>query len=229
MADKFELLLQDRTAEGKAVKRLRHEGIIPGVIYGKNIKAKSVQAGEVPMLKAYFESSKGRPVSLVIGKQKHLAMIKSADFDPAQRRLRHLAFHVIKQNEKVEAAIPLVIVGEGETPAQKAGLLVMTTIDKVLVEALPKNLPESIKIDGSQLESVGQQITVADLDVPNGVTMLTDSEQVVAMVHDPEALQAANEAAGGEPEPEEEKSAEQIESETESKTETEESKSEAKE
>lgn len=215
MADKFELLLQERVAQGKAAKKLRKNGIVPGVMYGKDIKAKSVQGDEVMMQKAYSVSGKNRPVSLAIGKQKHLAMIKSADFDPAKHKLRHLAFHVIKQNEKVEADVPVVIVGDGETPAEKAGLVVMTTIDKVQVEALPKNLPENIGIDGNKLESVGQQVVVADLDVPNGVTVLTDPEQVVATVYEPEALQAANEAAGGEPEPEEEKSAEQIESESE--------------
>lgn len=221
MADKIELNLQDRTVEGRAVKKLRLSGYIPGVIYGQGVEAKSVMGEEVPMIKAYKAVGKSHPVELIIGKQKHLAMIKTADFDPAKHKLRHLAFHVIKQNEKVETEVPIVIVGLGETPAEKAGLIVLTTIDKVQIAALPKNLPQGLEVDGNKFEAVGDHATVADLTAPHGVTVLSDLDQVVATVYEPSALQAANEAAGGEAEEETIETEEAAEAKEESKVETE--------
>lgn len=200
MTDKIELTLQERTVHGKAVKALRKQGLVPAVLYGHDYPAHSVMAAQVPMTKAYRTAGKHHPVELRLGRQKHLAMIKSADIDPAKHNLRHLAFHVIQQNETVETEVPIVIEGSGETAAEKAGLVVLTTIDSVQIEALPANLPDNLQAPGDKLVEIGDHLTVADLKVPSGVRVLSEPGQIVATVYEPSALQAANDAAGGEAE-----------------------------
>jgi large subunit ribosomal protein L25 len=127
-------------------------------------------------------------------------MIKTTDFDPVKRGLRHVAFHVVKQNEEVETEIPVVVLGVGETPAEKAGLVVLTGATEVEVKALPNSLPDQLEVDGQKLAEVGDNLTVADIKAPKGVTILSDPELVVASTYEPSALQAANEAAGGDAE-----------------------------
>lgn len=202
MRDKIELTVQDRDIVGKKVSTLRKQGLVPAVMYGQDFAAKSVMAEEVPITKAVARAGRHQPVEIMTGKTKHLAMIMDTDFDPVKRKLRHVAFHVIDQNEEVEASIPVVVSGEGETPAEKAGLVVLTTIDSVEVKSLPNNLPDKLEVPGEKLTEVGDHATVSDIIVPKGVTVTSDPEQIIATVYEPSALQAANEAVGGEVETE---------------------------
>lgn len=202
MGDKVELTVEARTLQGKAVKKLRKDGYTPAVVYGHDFEAQSVMAPEMAMAKVYRIAGKHQPVELHVGDKKRLAMIKSADIDPVKHQLRHLAFHVVKQNEKVTTEVPIIIEGTGETPAEKAGLVVLTTIETVEVEALPRDLPDSLAAPGERLAEVNDHLTIADLKVPEGVAVLSEPEQVIATVYEPSALQAANEAAGGDAEEE---------------------------
>lgn len=201
MGEKFELTVQKRTVTGKKVANLRRDGMVPAVVYGNDFAAQSVMAQEVPITKAVKTAGKHQPVELDIDGAKRLAMIKTTDFDPVKRKLRHVAFHVVNQNEEVETMVPVVIAGIGETAAEKAGLVVLTTIDEVEVKALPNALPDQLEVPGEKLTGVSDHVTVADIVVPKGVTIMSDPEQIVATVYEPSALQAANEAAGGEAEP----------------------------
>lgn len=200
MGDKIELTLEDRVITGKAVRALRREGFVPGVMYGPEFEPKPVMAPQLAMAKAFKVAGRHQPVEVHLGDDKRLAMIKSADLDPVKRTLRHVSFHVIRQNEKITTEVPLAIELSGETPAEKAGFVVLTTIDTIEIEALPKDLPEAVKLPGEKLVEVGDHLTVADVVVPKGVTVLSDPAQVVATVYEPSALQAANEAAGGDAE-----------------------------
>jgi large subunit ribosomal protein L25 len=200
MGEQVELTVEQRTVQGKAVKALRRQGIVPAVVYGADDAAQSVMAPYVNMAKAYKLAGKRQPVELLLGKTKRLAMIKSADFDPIKHELRHLAFHVINRNERVTAEVPVVVSGEGETPAERAGLVVLKTIESVEISALPSDLPDSIVAPGEKLIEIGDRLTVGDLKAPKGVTVMTDPAQVLATVYEPSALAAANAAAGGDAE-----------------------------
>ena len=201
MGEKVELTVTLRDITGKKVAGLRKGGLVPAVVYGHDFPAQSVMADSVPMTKAVHRAGKHHPVELTIGDKKRLAMIKSTDFDPVKRTVRHVAFHVVKQNEEVETEVPVVVAGAGETPAEKAGLVVLTGTDTVEVKALPNNLPDQLEVPGDKLVEVGDRLTVADIKAPDGVTIMSDLELVVATAYEPSALQAANEAAGGEAEP----------------------------
>lgn len=197
MGGKIELKIEDRTVEGKAVKKLRREGLVPAVIYGADIEPKSIMARKMPLTKAFMQAGKHHPIELLLGDKKHLAMVKTVDVDPVKHELRHLAFHVIKQNQKVEAVVPIVIDGGGESPAERMGLVILKAIETVEVEALPNDLPDSIEAPGEKLAATGDHLTMVDLKMPKGVVLKSDPSQVIASVYDPSALEAANEAAGG--------------------------------
>jgi large subunit ribosomal protein L25 len=193
--DTITLQLTERTELGKAVKALRKTGMIPANIYERGQASVPVTVGFVEMNKIYQQAGKHHPIELTVGSKKHLAMIKDVDVDPVKGKIRHIAFHAINKNETVVAEIPVRV--DGDVPAERASLLVLHTLDTVEVEALPANLPDELTVDGTKLVEVGDKLSVADIVVPNGVTILTEPEQTIAVVEEPKdqiAEAAAEEA-----------------------------------
>lgn len=175
--------LEERKVVGKAIKGLRAEGLVPAVVHNHGQPSIYVMAPELELEKIYEAAGKHHPLNLEIGDQKHLVLIKDAHYHPVKRQLQHVVFQAIRRDEKVEAEVPIHL--EGEIPAEKAGLQVLHHLDHVEVEALPASLPDSLVVDMSVLAEIGDKITVADLKIPEGVTILTDPEQSIAVVVEP--------------------------------------------
>lgn len=194
------LKLDERTVVGKKAARLRQEGLVPSVVYGGKADPITTQSPSVETTKVAQAAGKHSPVHLTIDGKKKLAIIKSIDFDPVKHSVRHIAFHTIKQNEKIVTEVPIVLVGEGESEAEKAGLVVLQAIEKIEVRAIPANLPESLELSVRGLATDEDKLTVADLVLPEGVEfadMEQDMDLVIVNVYEPSALQAANDAAAG--------------------------------
>lgn len=192
--------LQERTVLGKGLNALRREGMVPGVIHNHGDSSVHVMAPELELTKVYTAAGKHHPLELNVGEQKYLALIKDAHFNPVKRQLEHVVFQAIKRNEKVEAEVPIRL--EGEVPAEKIGLMILHQLDSVQVEAFPRNLPDELKVDATKLAELHDKITVADLELPEGVTILTEEDHPIATVVETRA-QVAEEAATEELTPEE--------------------------
>jgi len=190
--DTISLKVAKRTEMGKAAKRLRKSGVTPGNVYERGQESVAVSAPSNDMAKVYEQAGKHHPVELDVDGKKHLVMIKDVDLDPVKGNVRHIAFHAVNRNETVEAEVPVRL--DGEIPAEKISLMVLHTLDTVQVEALPSNLPDELLIDASVLNEVGDKVSVADIKVPQGVTILTDLEQTVAVVEEPKDQIAAADA-----------------------------------
>ena len=197
MGDKVVLSVEEREILGKKVKQLRKQGYVPAVMYGSDMKAKPIMAQAQDAARAWHKAGKHQPVEVAVGKTKKLAMIKSADLDPVKRSLRHLSLHVVKQNEKVETEVAIRIANEGETEAEKAGLVILQTTEMVPIAALPKNLPDFLEVGSEKLAAAGDHVTIADIVPVEGVEILAEPEQLIATVYEPAALAAQNEAAAG--------------------------------
>ena len=198
--NEISLALDERTAEGKQVKKLRAAGFVPSVVYGGTGVPVSTQSPFVETAKVVQAAGKHSPVHLTLGGKKKLAIIKNVDIDPVKHLVRHVAFHTIKQNEKIVTEVPIHLFGIGESAAEKAGLVVLQAIEHVEIRALPANLPEALEISIIDLASDEDKLTLGDIKLPEGVEFADheqDLELVVANVYEPSALQAANDAAGG--------------------------------
>lgn len=194
------LKLDERTLEGKKVAKLRHEGFIPSIVYGGQSEPILAQSPAVETTKLVRTAGKHTPINLIIGGKKKLAIIKDIDIDPIRHELRHVAFHTIKQNDIISAEVPIVLIGEGESIAEKAGLVILQAIEQIEVKAKPADLPESIELSIVNLATDDDKLTVADIKLPGGVEfadMEQDMDLAIASVYEPSALQAANDAAGG--------------------------------
>lgn len=220
MGDKISLKVDPREVHGKKVKTLRRQGLTPGVVYGPDMEATPIQADEVEVRKVVAKAGRHTPVNLT-GSKRRIAMIKSVDIDPARHgHIRHVAFHAVKADEPVVAEVPIRLVGEGESAAEKAGLIVLQALDHIEVKALPMDLPEALEVSILDLAENGDRVTIGDIKLPAGVEIVerddgredeqadedeekqTIMDLVIANVYEPSALAAANEAAGGDAEDE---------------------------
>lgn len=203
MAEKITLNLQPRTVSGKQIKHLRKEGFVPGVVYGSDTEATNVQAPYNEMEKVVHRAGKHHIVEATVDGAAKTVLIKSIDIDPVKHRVRHVAFHAVNRNEKVTTQIPIALTGEGESPAERAGLVILQAIENIEVQALPADLPDNLELSVLELAEAGERLTVGDIVLPRGVEFMHPEdvlELVVANVYEPSALQAANDAAGGDAE-----------------------------
>lgn len=194
------LELEKRDAVGKGLNALRNEGTIPAVIHNHGKESIVVMAPTIAMNKVYQQAGKTQPVNLKVGKETYLAIIKDADFDPKKNLLRHVVFNAVRQDQPVEAQVPIVLDGE-EIPAEKAGLLVIPTLEHVTIEALPRDLIDSLSVDVTKLAEIGDKLHVSDIVVPSGVTIKEEPEQTIVVVEQPKAQmseEAAEESEEGE-------------------------------
>ena len=216
MGDKINLKLDVRTVHGKKVAKLRADGIMPVVVYGAGMEPYAAQASIQEVEKVVKAAGKHSPVHLALDDKKKIAMVKELSFDPAKNRINHVAFHAVNQNKPIEAEVPVRLVGEGESEAEKAGLIILQNIDSLEVKALPLEMPDALEIDIRHLKEAGERVLVGDIKLPANVELVEhddgrdeadeDEEKPsildlqVASVWEPGALQAANEATAGDAE-----------------------------
>lgn len=193
MAEEILMELQERTVLRKGLRKLRDAGQVPAVIHDHGKPSLHVAGDFLKLSKMYAQAGKHHPVQLKVGGKQQLALIKDVDYEPAKHQMRHVVFQAIKQDEKVTAEIPIVL--QGEVPAERVSLMVITSLDTVEVEALPRDLPDQLSVDASVLAEVGDKIHVSDITAPEGVTILTEPETTIATVEMPKDQIAEADAA----------------------------------
>ena len=160
--NEFSLKLDTRTASGKKVAGLRREGQVPSVVYGGQDIPVSTQSAIVETTKVVHAAGKHSPVTITINGKKQLAIIKTIDIDPVKHNILHLAFHTINRNDIITTEVPIVLIGEGESAAEKAGLIILQAIERIEVKGKPAALPESIELSIVKLAEAEERLTVAD-------------------------------------------------------------------
>ncbi len=195
--EEITLTLTKRDTVGKGLNHLRRDGQIPAVIHNHGKDSIIVSGPQIEVVKAYQQAGKHHPITLQVEKDKYLTIIKDVDFEPKKHQLRHVVFNAINQNEKVEAEVPIVFEGD-EIPAEKIGLIVLKPLDHVVIEALPKDLIDSITVDITVLAELGDKLHISDLKIPEGVTIKNEPEQTIAAVEQPRAALAEESEEEGE-------------------------------
>lgn len=196
MGDKITLNVEKREATGKQAAKLRREGLVPAVVYGSKFDPTNVQLAQQEARTLVARAGRHTPVELTIGSKKTMALIKSVDYVPARSDITHLSFQAVRADEVVTTDVPLILAGAEESPAAKAGLIILPTIEDIEIRAKTADLPEKLELDASGLTEHGDKLTLADVVLPRGVEMTEDDlDIVVASVYEPAALEAKNAAA----------------------------------
>lgn len=184
--DKKLLSAEERKISGRKVKNLRKLGIIPGNISGKKVKSEAVQVVLKDFEKIYKEVGETGLVDLKVGAKVHPVLIHNLQLNPVSEAPVHVDFLEVDLKEKVEASVPVEIVGE--SPAEKQGIgTVVQYVNEIKVEALPTDLPEKFTVDTSELSEVDQAVYVKDLKADRSkVDIKTGGDEIVVKVEPPQ-------------------------------------------
>ena len=186
MAQQVKLKAQKRTVIGRnAIKKIKSEGLVPGVIYGSQAEpmALQVEGRELTNVLAHA-SSEHVLVELEIadGSQSttRLALIQEVQHHPLKRQLLHVDFHAVSATEKITSEVPIEAVGEPLGVRTFGGLLEYS-LRSLEVECFPQDLPDIVRIDVTNL-NIGESLHVRDIPLPSGVEALTDGDLTVVSV-----------------------------------------------
>ena len=187
MSEFIELAVVPRDRIAKASRKLAHMGQVPAVLYGAGHESESlaIDRHELERLLSH-EGVRSLVLHVKIEGRKTPvnAMVKAIQTEPVKGTPMHVDLLAVNMNVAVNTAVTLHFVGEA--PGVKAGGILNENHTHVNVEALPGDLPEVVDVDISSLE-VGDSLTFADLDVPQGVTITDDPEELVVSVTAPKA------------------------------------------
>ena len=197
------LTAQPRTVIGKKVKALRRTGVTPLHLYGPGIDSLSLQADTRTLIRTLTEAGRSRPIEVQVedGGGRHLAFVRDIQFHGVSGEVLHVDLLRVDVEATTRVAVPVVLQGEAPAVRLKGGSLIQG-LHTVLVEAKPLEVPEVISVDVAALEEFDNVLRVADISVAEGITVLTDADQMVAHVTPPvgEAALEAEEATAAEPE-----------------------------
>jgi len=180
-----------RKEVGKKVKKLRQKNMIPAVLYGPKMKkALSLELDYGVFEKVYKEAGESSLISLDIEgeSKKSLVLIHEIQRDPLTNKISHVDFYQAPLEEKIVVKIPIVL--EGTSPAVKElGGTLVKYISETEVKSFPQNLPKEIKINVESLKRFEDNIKISDLELPEGVEIERDGQEIVASVLPPEKVE----------------------------------------
>ncbi len=181
--EKHKLNAVIRTITGRKAKKLRDEGWILANVFGKDIKSTSLQIKAPEFLKTLDRAGETGIIELTIESEEKTrpVLISHIQKDPVTRQILHADLHQVNLKEKIKAMVPIILEGEAKVVSEKIGIL-LQTLKEVEVEALPTDLPENLTISVEKLAVIGEQLTVADIKTPAEVTILTDTNQIIAKI-----------------------------------------------
>jgi large subunit ribosomal protein L25 len=175
------LQAEPRKARGTtSARKLRHEGKIPAVLYGRGGENVLLSVGSRDL--GLVLQHGVRVLDLDIAGASETVMIKSVQYDPMGDEPVHVDFTRIVVGEKIRLRIPVELVGTA--PGVVAGGVLDHPVSDIEIECFPTQIPESVRVSIKTLE-IDQMITVGDLVLPEGVAVLTDRAQILATIHPP--------------------------------------------
>jgi large subunit ribosomal protein L25 len=186
-----------RPIGSRAVRRLRREGKIPGVIYGHGTDPVPVAVVARELRSALnTEAGANQLLSLNTGSSTYLTIARDMQRHPVAQTVIHVDFVIVRRDEVISADVPVQLVGEA-LEVQHGDGLVEQLMFTLPIRALPQDIPTSLEIDISDL-TIGAQLRVSDLSLPSGVTTDVDPETAVVSGQPPRVVVLEEEAAEGE-------------------------------
>lgn len=183
--EKISLKASKREITGKKVSQIRKAGFIPAVLYGNKIEPQAISINMLDFVKAFEKAGTSSLIDLKIDEASQIKVLThEPQIDPVRGFPIHVDFYKVRMDEKIKTEIPLEFIGESDAEKNQDGTLV-TNRDNVEVECLPSDLVHNIEIDITSLKTFEDQITVADIKIPQGIEILTDMEEVIAFVEPP--------------------------------------------
>ena len=194
--ERIRLEVQEREQRGsRTSRRLRKEGLIPGVLYGRGNTPQAICVQERELRRVLTGGHGLHAILDVVlegQKSTHASILKDYQVDPIRGKIEHFDLQEVRLDQPIQSAVVIELIGE--SVGTKAGGVLSQVNREVRVEALPMEMPDRLELDISAME-IGDTLRLSDLPAREGVTFLDDPETVLANVTVPTRVE--------EPEPEE--------------------------
>lgn len=186
---KLELKSTARDAATKPQK-LRKLGQLPAVLYGHNIKNQSLAVSQSDFEKVLRKAGESTIINLTTDDGKvHPVLIRDVQNHYLTSRPIHADFYQVSMSDKLKIKVILEFIGEAKAVKEMGGILVKS-LSEVEVECLPADLPHSITVNISPLQTLNSSLHVKDLTVPANVKILNSPDEVIAKVQPPRDVEA---------------------------------------
>ena len=184
MENKVVINATKRTVTGRKVNRLRRQGKLPGVMYGSSFDSTPIFMDLHDVTLKLRGVSRSTLLTINLDGEEHITLLQDRQKNYVRGTITHIDFRVVDLNVVITTLVRLRFVGDAPAVDSLGGVLI-TNIQEIEVEALPGDLPETLTVDLSSLDSFSASITVSNIDIPEGVTVLTSLEENVARVVPP--------------------------------------------
>jgi large subunit ribosomal protein L25 len=164
----------------RASRRMRREGLVPGVVYSGGSEAKpfqvserdvrSVTSGGAALFDLEIEGGKAVPV-----------VIKDQQLHPVRGSLQHIDLQQVKLDEAIQAEVAIELEGAESAPGVKGGGVLEHVTHQITVEALPTDIPDRIVVDVSEME-INDTLQLSTVTPPDGVTLVADEPEEITIV-----------------------------------------------
>ena len=178
------LQIQKRTTEGKKVKTLRNQGITPIHLYGSEFDSASMQVKMSELIDILNLAGFSSPITLNDGKSDIIAFAREVQRHPLTEQILHVDFQVVGKDDQVEVEVPINLIGESPAVKNLGGVLIKL-METIRVSSKVDSVPKSLELDISVIESLEQSILVGEIEIAEGVQIVSDETFAVARVIPP--------------------------------------------
>ncbi len=183
MAQQTELEISRREVMGKAVKRLRKEGIIPANVFGHNEASMAIQidAAAFERLRRSHGSRSVLTLRMSGTKSTQTALIRHVQREPHTSKIIHVDFFRVSLSERIRVKVPLHFTGEAPAVKTENGVM-LHLLDAIEIECVARDIPEFLEVDVSGLTEIDAILHASDVKLPANFTLITDPEEGIVKV-----------------------------------------------
>jgi len=182
------ILTATKRSKTEKLDAIRSNGMVPAVVYGARVENTMISVPSVLFTKLFNIVGETSTIVLEIAQEKATdkpikvdVLIHEVQVDPIRGFPIHIDFLAIDMNKEITVSVPVEFTGIEVAEKASSGVLVKV-LHEVEVEALPKDMPHEILVDVSTLVAIDDQIHIKDIKLPKGVKILTDENEVVALL-----------------------------------------------
>lgn len=188
---------KERELGTKAARRMRREGKVPGVVYGIDFDNKHVELDRSQLMAALRKSRRNDKFNLKIDENTYDVIVKSIQWHPVTEDLLHIDFYKLTEGRQITVNVPVELTGESK--GVKLGGSLYQPRKRISVKAMPEAIPNEIVVDISDMD-IGDVVHVFDLDMPEGVEVMSTKNFTIAAVLGKSKEEQAEEAEEAEEE-----------------------------
>ena len=189
MAD-FSINAEVRTLTGKKVSQLRNENKIPGSVYGPNVEPQKLTFDYRELEATLRDAGGTNVINLNIDGKTIPVLAREVQRTVLKNDILHVDFLAPDMKKTIRAEVRLQIVGQSPLVVSRKGIM-LTGPNTITLEMLPSNLLNTIAVDISELDEIGDTIAVKDLPLRDGITVINDPEEMIVKIVQPSAARAA--------------------------------------